>query len=58
MFDYLEFAYKHKIDCNVITMENDFGSVHDVPEETLKKMRERFFPHETVMERLRADFPH
>jgi energy-coupling factor transporter ATP-binding protein EcfA2 len=56
MFDYVEYAAFHKINVNVITMLNDFGSVHGVPEATMTKMRDRFEPHQTILERISYDF--
>ena len=42
IYPYLEFAKKTGHLVNVIRMTNEFGSVHGVPEDTMKKMRERF----------------
>jgi len=35
---------------NVITCHGDFGNVHDVPEETLYKMKMRFFEGDIIAE--------
>lgn len=39
-------------DVEIFTMEGDFGSIHDVPEETMHSMRSRFRTHEQIMEAL------
>lgn len=39
---YFEIAIAHGIIPQVILLQNDFGSVHDVPEETILKMKSRF----------------
>jgi hypothetical protein len=35
-------------DLVLITLSNSFGSIHDVPEETIKRMTDRFLPHEVL----------
>ena len=35
-------------DLLVVTLSNSFGSIHDVPEETMKRMSDRFLPHEML----------
>jgi predicted kinase len=35
-------------DLVLITLSNSFGSIHDVPEETMKRMSDRFLPHEVL----------
>ena len=42
MKPYVEHAQKLKIDIKVYRMKSFFGSIHDVPEETIEKMRKRF----------------
>lgn len=39
---YFEIGEKHEIVPNVIVCQNEFENIHSVPEETLKKMKERF----------------
>lgn len=47
---YMQLAYK--IDCKVkiVTCLGNFGSVHDVPEETIEKMRKRFVHTDEILE--------
>jgi len=42
MKPYFEMAKKYGLIPNVITCQSKFGNIHDVPEETLKKMENRF----------------
>ena len=39
---YFTIAKKYGIIPNVLLSQNNFNSIHNVPEETMKKMRERF----------------
>lgn len=39
---YFDIARSHKIVPNVIMMTNNYGSIHNVPEKTLIKMKNRF----------------
>ena len=39
---YFEIAKKFKLVPNIITCQNQFKDIHDVPEEKLKEMKERF----------------
>lgn len=39
---YFDIASEFDIIPEVILLQNDYGSVHDVPEETLEKMKNRF----------------
>lgn len=39
---YFEIAKKHGIILSVVLMQNNWGSIHGVPEETLQKMKNRF----------------
>lgn len=57
MFDYLDFCYKHKIGCNIVTLTSSYGSIHSVPEEAMERMRKRFQSHQDIMERVRVDYP-
>ena len=52
--EYIDKARKLGIHVTVYRMDNKFGSIHGVPEETMEKMRKNFvdFPGETIV---RAD---
>lgn len=39
---YFEIAKKYNIVPEVILCQNQFGSIHDVPDETIEKMKKRF----------------
>jgi predicted kinase len=39
---YFELAKKYNIIPTVILCQNNFGSIHNVPEETIEKMKQRF----------------
>lgn len=39
---YLDIARQCNADVNIILCQNNFGSIHDVPEETMQRMRDRF----------------
>lgn len=40
-----------ELDCelDILTLENSFGSIHDVDAKTMNKMRQRFVDHEDVI---------
>ena len=40
--NYIAIAKENKIKIEIVTCNHEYGSVHNVPEETLKKMRGRF----------------
>ena len=54
LMEYIDKARKLGIHVTVYRMDNNFGSIHGVPEETMEKMRRNFFdfPGETIV---RAD---
>lgn len=54
LLPYFEIAKKHGIIPNVITCNGEFGSIHNVPEETMNKMRQRFDYH--CVEQLYKEF--
>lgn len=54
---YIRFAKEIGTTLHIVTMENDFGSVHDVPEDTLAAMKANFEPHEIFVEKARAYQP-
>jgi adenylate kinase family enzyme len=39
---YLDLAEKYLVGVTVITCEGDYGSVHDVPEHTIQRMKDRW----------------
>ena len=39
---YIDFCKENEIDVHIITCTNEYGSIHAVPEESMKKMRDRF----------------
>ena len=51
MKPYLEHAELIGMPIRVIRMENNFGSIHNVPEETIQRMRDRFqdYPGEQII---------
>lgn len=42
---YIHMAQDHGFVPVVLTMENDFGSIHNVPQETIERMRKRMTAH-------------
>jgi predicted ABC-type ATPase len=49
MNDYIEYAEVNGHGITVYTMKDDFGSIHNVPEETMERMRARFVSHFNVI---------
>ena len=49
MRSYVEFVIEHDHKLVVHTMTKEYGSIHDVPEETMTKMINRFQSHEVIM---------
>lgn len=47
---YISFAVEFGIEFEIVTMTQEYGSVHGVPEEKMQAMRDRFVPHENIME--------
>jgi predicted kinase len=46
MREYVDIADECSLNVEIITCLGDFGSIHDVPAETMARMRERFIPNE------------
>lgn len=44
MLPYQEMAKRYRIPCEIIVMEGSYGSIHDIPEKTLERMRQRWEP--------------
>lgn len=55
MMPYYDMAQRRGVILNIITCHGNFGNVHDVPEETLAKMKARFF-HGDVLSALKERF--
>ena len=51
--DYLKYAKANGHGVTLITMGKEYGSIHNVPEETMQRMRERFESHESIIEKFR-----
>lgn len=49
MKEYIEYCKKHNITFEIITNMNNYGSIHDVPEEAMKNMADRFESHESII---------
>ena len=52
MEPYVKYAKLNGIGVTLITMTKEYGSIHDVPEETMIKMRERFESHKDIREKI------
>ena len=50
MKEYYLMAKELGVTLNVITCQGQFGNLHDVPEETMEKMRKRFFHGDVIAE--------
>lgn len=57
MRPYVDFAKKFDVCLFVYTMSGDFKNIHDVPEETLVAMKNRFESHKSILESIRAYQP-
>lgn len=49
---YLDYAKENDIETEIITLTTNYGSVHNVPEETMQKMAARFESHESILEKM------
>ena len=52
MRNYIEYVEEFEHDVEVITLTDEYGSIHDVPEHTMEKMRYRFESHQAIMEKV------
>ena len=52
MKDYVSYAKLNGHGVTLITMNKEYGSVHNVPEETMQKMRARFESHNTIRDKI------
>lgn len=50
--NYVIYAKRNEHPIEVHTMLTEYGSIHNVPEETMQKMRDRFQSHEYILERI------
>lgn len=46
---YVEIAKRGGHDIKLKTMTKNYGNIHDVPQEAIERMRDRFVPHDEVM---------
>jgi tRNA uridine 5-carbamoylmethylation protein Kti12 len=49
MIDYVEFALNNNFTMHIYSCTSEFQNQHNVPEDKLKQMRERFQPHSEIM---------
>lgn len=48
---YIDYAKENGHEVEIITLTTNYGSIHNVPEETMKAMAARFESHESVLEK-------
>lgn len=53
--DYFDYADQHDFGITLITANNDFGSVHNVPEEAMERFRNRIESHDILTQRFTID---
>lgn len=53
----VSFAKRMHKPIEVKTMTGDYGSIHDVPDFRMQRLKQRFVPHDKFMEQLRAYQP-
>lgn len=56
MASYLSYATLHNFGITLITANNDFGSVHEVSEETMMRFRNRIQTHDHIIDRYNEEF--
>lgn len=54
--DYFDYAVKHDFGITLITANNDFGSIHNVPEEAMTRFRSRIQTHDHIIGRYNEEF--
>ena len=54
--EYFNYADKHDFGITLITANNDFGSVHNVPEEAMTRFRNRIQTHDHIVDRYNEEF--
>jgi tRNA uridine 5-carbamoylmethylation protein Kti12 len=52
MLQYVDYAVKFSHPIWVYTMKKEYGSIHSVPQDTLTHMKNRFRPHEYILEKI------
>lgn len=52
MEQYVRYAVNNGHTIQVLTLTDEFGSVHDVPEETMVKMRDRFESNQQIWDKI------
>lgn len=55
--NYIDHAKKFGHDIIVVTMNKEYGSIHNVPQEVMQNMRDRFESHQTFCEKINAYRP-
>lgn len=53
---YIEMAYIHKIPVHIIHCTSKFESIHNVPDEAMKRMRNRFVSNEHIVDSFKELF--
>ena len=51
MKPYVDYAKENGHELEIITCTGEYQNIHNVPEETLKRMKDRFESHESVLEK-------
>ncbi len=51
MKPYIDYAKEHGHEIEIITCTGEYQNIHNVPQETLKRMKDRFEPHEVILEK-------
>lgn len=57
MEKYLHLAATHNLRVGVITAAGDYGNIHNVPESVVENMKNRFVPHEDLMDAIFDAYP-
>lgn len=50
MSNYFDYAVEHDFGITLITANNDFGSVHNVPEDAMQRFRDRIKTHDHIVD--------
>lgn len=48
---YIDYAKEHGHEIEIITCTGEYQNIHNVPEETLKRMKDRFESHDIILEK-------
>lgn len=52
MKEYVDFCKEHDFGLDVFTMNSRFQNIHNVPEDVLKRMSDRFHSHESIIRKI------